>query len=459
MMNTKKILALSIFCLLIFSFHSAFAGPGSAEKSQNKSHYIAQTKKIIKLLANKQFGAVFSDFTPAEKKVLTVKGLNEGWKLMTSGSGRFLKVSHILITKEIFFKKFQYTLAAATCQFSNSSVGIHIAFNQLGKISSLHFLPILSYTPPSAAYANPKLFHEKKIILGKREYRVHGTLTLPDGSGPFPAVVLLSGSGPMDQNETMGPNQPFKDLAWGLASAGIAVLRYDKPTEENPADFSPLSANFTVKQEYMIDAEAALSFLKTVKQINPKQIFLLGHSEGGMVIPRIAKTDPQIAGLIFMAAPIHMLRLIVSQESYLISITPFKTKMAKDLALVQVKTLKNEIKDLNSGDPGVIPSEILGAPAGYWLDLRHHNPAEIAAALKQPLLLLQGGRDHQVPVSEFNLWKKDLKPKKNVNFKFYPNLNHLFMKVAGRMALSDYYHAGHVSIKVIRKIAKWIKKH
>ena len=453
--------------LLLSIYFLGFANPLQPQsltlrqkETKQKSSYITNlAEKTIKLLVSKQFSRVAADFTPDEKKILTVKRLNEAWALMTSGSGPFIKITHIVTAKEIITKKFEYSITTVTCQFKNSYLQIQIAFNHENKISGLHFIPVFSSGYRSLSYVNLHLFREKKVILGKGKYKVHGTLSLPNGKGRFPAVILISGSGPMDQDETIGINKPFLNIAYGLASRGIAVLRYDKPTEEHPGDFSPVPADMTVKQEYMIDAEAAISYLKSIKQIAQNKIFLLGHSEGGMVIPRIAKHNPQIAGLIFMAAPIHILQDTAQQESYMISQTHYKTKIAKEMALLQVRTLKTEIKELDSGNANIMPPEILGVPVGYWLDLRQHNPAKITVTLKQPVLVLQGGKDYQVTSADFNLWEKELRSKKNAEFKFYPNLDHLFMKISGKIGPSNYNRPGHVAKAVIQELADWIKTH
>ncbi len=127
--------------------------------------------------------------------------------------------------------------------------------------------------------------------------RLPGTLSLPLGNGPFPAVVLVHGSGPNDRDETIGPNKPFRDLAHGLASRGTAVLRYEKRTKQHPILMSLTRSSVTVKEETIDDAVAAVEVLRNHNKIVPNRIFVLGHSLGGMLIPRIAKAEAGIAGL------------------------------------------------------------------------------------------------------------------------------------------------------------------
>ena len=114
-----------------------------------------------------------------------------------------------------------------------------------------------------------------------------GVVHRPHGDGPFPAVLLVHGSGPHDRDESVGPNRPFLDIARGLAAQGVAVLRYEKRSKAHPDAYVAAGA-LTIDSETTDDAVAALRTLAGVPGVDPARVFVLGHSQGGMMAPRIA---------------------------------------------------------------------------------------------------------------------------------------------------------------------------
>jgi uncharacterized protein len=285
------------------------------------------------------------------------------------------------------------------------------------------------------------------------------TLTVPRGKGPFPALVLVHGSGPEDQDETIGPNKPFKDLAQGLASCGIVVLRYEKRTHAFPEHVAD-NGLFTVHDETMDDAEHAVSLLGTLPEVDGKHIYLLGHSLGGMLAPRIAAEDPRIAGIVLLAATARPLeKVVVEQLKYIAALpgNPNQAAMQQQITAAEKAATQIESAALQPSDR----VDLLGAqiPGSYFLDLRSYQPATTAARLKIPILVLQGGRDYQVTAADYAIWQKALASDHAATFHFYPGLTHLFLSVPGSGAASpaDYSVAGHVAPEVITDIAGWVK--
>lgn len=314
------------------------------------------------------------------------------------------------------------------------------------------------YQPPS--YAAPALFREQKVTVSAgSEWALPATITVPAGDGPFPAVVLVHGSGPNDRDETLGPNKPFQDLAWGLASHGIAVLRYDKRTLVHKGKVVALP-NFSVKEETVDDALAAVALLRETQGVDPKRIFVLGHSLGGMLVPRIGLADKSgIAGFIIFAGATRPLEdEWVRQFEYIYGldgqITP--TERAE---IDGYKQQVMRVKQLTPADAARNNRELLlYVPPSYWLDLRGYSPPAVALQLKQPLLILQGERDYNVTMDAFRDWQQALGRRADVNFKSYAKLDHLFFEGTGPASDADYARPRNIPKYVVDDIAAWIKK-
>jgi fermentation-respiration switch protein FrsA (DUF1100 family) len=177
-----------------------------------------------------------------------------------------------------------------------------------------------------------------------------------------------------------------------------------------------------------------------------------------MLIPRIAKQDTNIAGLVVMAGATRSLEdIILEQVSYLISLNRTVSNSQK----AQLEELKQQIARVKSPNlSSAVPRADLplGLPASYWLDLRGYNPPSAAKPLKQPMLILQGMRDYQVTSEDFQNWQKSLSGRQNVAFKSYPKLNHLFLEGVGKSTPAEYKTPSHIPEVVVDDIANWISK-
>jgi hypothetical protein len=325
-----------------------------------------------------------------------------------------------------------------------ATLNFMVSWNAAGKIQGTWFRPpepkAVTYETPS--YSRPDSFTSRDITVGSDEWKLPGTLTIPNGVGPWPALVLVHGSGPNGRDETVGGVSVFRDLAEGLATRGIAVLRYDKRTKVYPQQ-SASDPDFTMTRETVEDAVRAAALLRKQGGIDARRIFVLGHSQGGYMMPRIMQADPGLAGVIVMAGNVRPLQdLIVEQFEYLFSLEP-KITTAQQASLESIRR-----------DPWVA---LPGATAKYKADLKDYNPAALAASSTVPMLILQGERDYQVRMKDFDLWKAGLAHKSHVTLRSYPKLNHLFVAGEGKSTPEEYEKPGHVSGEVIDEIATWVR--
>ncbi|MEZ5545012.1 MAG: alpha/beta fold hydrolase [Lysobacteraceae bacterium] len=345
-------------------------------------------------------------------------------------------------------------MVVSTLKYSMLSLDARIVFADDGLIDGFRIVPAAAAAPAPAAPVASDTFSEREFSVGEPERALPGTLTLPKGEGPFPAVILVHGSGPHDRNESIGPNAPFRDIAHGLAERGIASLRYEKRTKARPEDFA--SMDFTVDEETVDDAVAAVAALRSMKDIKPDAVFIAGHSLGALMAPRIGQRAPEAAGLILLAAPARPLQdIVLEQFEYLAAADgQLSTEEREHLDAEHAKAAKIATLATNSR----AEDNLLGLPSHYWLDLNAYDPVAVAKSIPQPLLILQGGRDYQVTAKgDFPIWQEAFFGEPRAAMNLYPALNHLFIAGEGASTGAEYMQAGNVDEHVIADIAQWIK--
>jgi dienelactone hydrolase len=414
---------------------------------------VEHAKAFIATMVKEDFKAAAKDFDDTMVQASPPEKMEKVWKDVTASTGAFKKQGAAV--KE---KAGKYEAVVVTCEFEKASLDIRVVYDADGKIAGYFIKPAKTaydFKPPP--YAKKDSFLETEVTVTTGEWSLPGTLSLPKGDGPFPAVVLVHGSGPHDRDETIGPNKMFRDLAWGLASEGVAVLRYEKRTKAHPTEVVKIK-DLTVKEEVLDDALSAVELLRKTKGIDPKNIYVVGHSLGAMAAPRLAQLDPDIAGLVVMASPTRPIEeVLVEQLEYVFSLE----KNLSDEQKAKLETIKKDAARL--ADPKLSPEDLmsgtlLGATFTYWKSMGGLQPTATAVKLKQPIFVLQGERDYQSTMADFEGWKKALADRKNVRLKSYPKLNHLFMEGEGKAKPSDYEKPGHVAKEVIDDVAEWIKK-
>jgi uncharacterized protein len=351
-----------------------------------------------------------------------------------------------------------YTVVFVTCVFDRGTLDAKVVYDGEGRVAGLFFVPSAPPVQWSApAYADPASFTERELTVGEDPWTLPGTLTMPVGAGPFPAVVLVHGSGPNDRDETMGANKPFCDLAWGLASRGVAVLRYDKRTLVHGGAMEAVAQEITVAEETLDDAVSAVAILRGTEGIDPERVWVAGHSLGAQLVPRIAEASPASAGFIALAAPARPLeQLIVDQLSYIAQVDGTVDEHERR-GIEEATQQVARIADPELGPETPAESLPFGVPAAYWLDLRGYEPHVAARGIERPLLVLQGERDYQVTMVDFTAWREALAGRDNVTLVSFPDLNHLFIAGEGPSTPAEYQQPGHVAVEVVEAIAAFVR--
>ncbi len=344
----------------------------------------------------------------------------------------------------------EYHLVDLPAAFQNQSLILRVVLTDALQVSGFFIRPVEppAYEPP--AYVDESLFREVEVSVGKEPWLLPGVLTLPRADGPVPVVVLVHGSGPNDRDETIGGSRPFRDLAWGLASFGIAVLRFDKRTRVHGAR---IPADIGLEEEVMEDALAALELARTRPEVDPGRIFLLGHSLGGILAPEIGRRDGRLAGIAILAGPARpFFQVLISQLEY---IAALETDPGS-AAVAQMDSLMALVRRVEAGEVQE-DQVILGAPPGYWREVAAVDPVAAARDLSTPLLVLQGGRDYQSTSEDLGLWEQGLQGRGGATFRLYPDLNHLFSPGTGMATPEEYVTAvGYVAEEVIRDLADFV---
>lgn len=319
-------------------------------------------------------------------------------------------------------------------------------------LKGLFFAPADTAKPDPAPppYADPSRYHEATLdVTATGRAPLPATITLPNTSAPAAGVVLVHGSGPQDRDETVEANRPFRDLALGLATRGIVVLRYEKRTFG--ANAASMKATHTIDDETTDDAVAAAQLLMRTKEVDPKRVFVIGHSQGAYVAPRIAEHEPKLRGLVLLAPPARPLEdLMLDQNRYLAQGHPAASGQLQQLER-QVERIK--APELPQQDPS---SFILGAPVSWWLSQRGYSPVDELVKLAKPALIVQGGRDYQVTATDLALWTAAVSGKPWVTVRELPTLNHLLEAGVGPSTPAEYRRPSHVDAAVISAIADWI---
>ncbi len=404
-----------------------------------------RTSDYISQFIKGNFNNFYKDYNEELKKSFTSDLLVSSWISVIQKSGPIKKYLGSTYTKQNGYNIVDSSFDAMLYNFK-----IIISYDKNGKPDGLHtrFSP---KEPPEPKSSDK--WEEVAVKVGDKE--LPGMLTLPKGVQKPPVLIMIQGSGPSDMNESLGttPNRPFEDIAHGLADQGVATLRYNKSTYQYPN-----GGGDTIQDEILDDAAAAVKLLCNEKRVDENRIYVLGHSLGGIMAPKITTDNSQIKGFISLAGSLRTLQdIMLDQNITAVMAATSLTEQQKSDLILQVKSEINKTKTLEDGGTGFI----LGATTNYWKSLNAIDNLTLIKNLNVPMLIMQGSSDFQVYADkDYKLWQDTLQGRNNVTFKLYNGLSHLFMtnqiSPNGVADASLYNAPNHVDPQVIADIATWI---
>ena len=410
------------------------------------------TQKFMSFMLKAEFDSCQQYFDTSLSNKFSAEMMKEMWSGMSRFLGDFKSYS------DFSFEKTDTTeINTVRCNFEKTKLDLHLTYNQSQKMIGIFFKPAknkAAYIEPS--YCNTSKFYESKLAVKTGTYSLPGVLCIPNNIDYPPIAILIAGSGPNDKDETVGPNKPLKDIAVGLASQGIASYRYDKRTLVYGNEFIKQPDKNGIYEEVIEDALSAIELIKKNPQFSKSKISIIGHSLGAMCTPLIAKKNKSVNAIILLAGNARPLEdLLIEQYNYIFNLDSIDVEEKKEMDKlnIQVKTVK-DAKLLKLAKSEDLP---LGLPSFYWQSLKSYNQTEVVKKIKQPILILQGERDYQVTMTDFNLWKEVLHSNPKNKFISYPTLNHLFMPGLVKSTPDEYDKPNNVFEQVIVDMATWIK--
>ncbi len=388
------------------------------------------TRIALDALAARDFAAVAGAFDPAGAP--TPAHVAAMWAAKARARGEVARWTIVDRTRQDGFETRIVRIELERGQLQ----GLLAIAPEPGRIASM----FVSRPAPPARYIDASRFREHPVTVGAAPFLLDGTLTVPAGPGPFPAAVLVHGSGPNDRDGTVGANKIFKDLAEGLASSGIAVLRYDKRTFRHG---DRLTNAITLDEEVLDDAVAAVRVLAARPEADAGRLFVIGHSLGGQLAPEIAARAAAVAGVVLLAPPGRPpWDILLAQMRYLRA--PRATLAA----------LERAITEIHFGGT----TELLGIPYAYWRDLASRDGVAMARSLGKPVLVLHGDRDYQVTADDLAIWRQGLAGARHAEFATFSGGNHLFIRGTGTPGPLEYKLPGHVDDRVIARVIAFMRR-
>lgn len=413
-----------------------------------------QGTALVNDMEQGDFAAVVGAFDDTMRSSLSEEKLAETWRTAVDAKGAFESITGASVNSAQ-----GYGVTTVVARHAGGSVAVQFSFSSDRRVGGLYLrdagaddIAAATGTPGATTAPEPTGPHSVDHPVAVGPHQLNGTLVTPepDVQDRRIVVVLVSGSGPNDMDETVGANKPMRDIADGLAQAGISSLRYNKRYNQDP---SADAGAWTLESEVLDDLDAALRMLPSSEAAG-YSVVVAGHSLGGMLLPTILARHPEVAaGISLAGSPRDLFDIMTDQADAQIQSSDAgddekaSARATQSAALAAAKALTDP-----NGEP------ILGMPASYIVSLNqmHARLPDDVAAIGVPVLVLQGGADAQVyPDKDYPAWRPVLDGKQ-ADYRLFDGLNHLFMPVSGTSGPLDYNTPNHVDPQVVTAMADWL---
>lgn len=421
-------------------------------QAQNKNYCEDIAVQSVKWMQNDNSDSLYQHFTKDVSDRLDIENTRLIWGQISSQYGKFNKIDTVIS------KIYEETNLVIDCilEFKNGNLKYRLSFNKDNRIAGIFFIPYKTAKVNNREPQQNSSFIESRMHFTNDEIEFPALLCLPKNQETKSIVVLVHGSGPNDMNETIGPNKIFQQIAHELAKQGIGSLRYDKRTYIAQQSDKPISFPTDIQHIVVNDAVAAVEFISNIEGLNDLPIIIVGHSLGAHAAPLIASKTDKVKAIVLLAGNARPLEdLILEQYQYLYAkggLSKAEKKEIKDIKK-KVKNVKKLEKYLQREKKVDLP---LTNDTTFWLSLNNYNAVNVAKTLSIPILILQGERDYQVTMADFDIWKNELQNNPKNKFISYPSLNHLFITGDGLSYPQEYQHQGDISRIMLSDMANWI---
>ena len=436
----KKII-IALFCISIIGLNQSAAF--SYKETEAKGY------EIVQLFASKQFDKISKQVDSIYQSSYPSYVLEKDWAELLGTYGQFQHAKPVNYEVSPY-----YHFIAFKLQFEFLPYIFNISFNSSGKIIYISFMAAHKiYVAPD--YCDVSKFLESKITVVNGMYDLPGILSISNTPGKKPLVIILPVAGPTEKDGSYEENKPYKDLAWGIASKGFAVFRYEKRSNNYGIFLLKDKAayeKFTPREDLLDDLYKIIDSLKTLPEINPEKIFILGHGQGGMLAPLVAKERNEIAGIIMMGANAKRTQeMMIDQYKYLSKVTPEKKGEYDTQTKNAIRSMDKKLNPLT--EHHLMPYDV---QATYWIWLNQYPHLDISKKLNKPQFVMHGERDYQANLENYELWKRTLEKNKKATVKLYPRLNHLFYPGDAQSTYSEYYLKSNIPENIINDISSWL---